>query len=374
VRIELVGLGYWGSKLLRNLVTLVGVDNIVAVDVDPRLRAQASMQYPGLQTLERHADALADDDVVATLIATPVASHATLAMQSIEAGRHVFVEKPLAASVQGAQQLVEAAQSRDLVLMSGHTFLFSPAIEWIANFLQDGRAGRVHYITSSRLNLGLFRDDVNVIWDLGAHDFSILCQLLGEFPTSVQTSARTSICPGIPDVAFVNLVFPSGVIASVNLSWLAPRKTRSTVIVADSKMVVFDDASADEPVKVYDRGVFVEDSPAYTDNRLTYRYGDTVAPVIGASEPLALEISHFLDCVRSGVPCRSDGEFGLRIVELLAAADASWRQGGAPVLVMSQQRTSVELNAVVDLVAATAPAGSYEPQDDEERLGLLVDL
>jgi predicted dehydrogenase len=236
-------------------------------------------------------------------------------------------------------------------LMTGHTFLFSPAVEWVGEFLESGKAGRVHYITTSRLNLGLYRDDANVLWDLGPHDFSIICRLLGEFPTVVQTSARSSIRPGVPDIAFVNLAFPSGAIASVSLSWLAPRKTRTTVVVADSKMVCFDDSSLDEPVKIYDRGVVFEESPAFSDNRLTYRYGDTVSPVISTQEPLMLEISHFLDSVRTGSPCRSDGEFGLRIVEIIAAADSSWRLGAIPVDVATGRPTMGD-NAVVDLTMA----------------------
>lgn len=356
MRVELAGLGYWGAKLLRNLVSIVGVDGVVAVDLDPELRRRAEKSFPGLQTSPSHTEALQDDRVLASFIATPAGTHARLALEAIDAGRHVFVEKPLTSSVADAQKVVSRARRRGVLLMTGHTFLFSPAIERIVKYLEEGEVGRIHYIASSRLNLGLYREDANVVWDLAPHDFSIICRLMDDFPVLAQTAARAIVRPGIPDVAFVNLTFPSGAIASVSLSWLAPRKTRSTVIVADSKMICFDESHVDEPVKVYDRGVVVNESPEFAANSMTYRYGETVAPVISTEEPLAVELSHFLHCVRTGEPCRSDGEFGLRIVEVLAAADASWQCGGMPVAVGSGEIFRGHVDRVIDLTAGSRPA------------------
>jgi predicted dehydrogenase len=197
--------------------------------------------------------------------------------------------------------------------------------------LNSGRIGALHYVTTSRLNLGLYRSDINVIWDLAPHDFSIVFHLLQEFPVQVQTSARSSVPAGTADVAFMNLVFPSGVIASVMVSWRAPRKVRNTMLVGDMGMVVYDDTNPDEPVKLYDRGVAATDSASFGENQLTYRYGDTVAPYVSPHEPLMLELAHFINCCTTGEPCRSDAWFGLEVVRALEAADASWRRGSVAV-------------------------------------------
>ena len=331
MKVALVGLGYWGSKLLRNLVTIVGSDRVVAVDSHIDRLADATTLFPGLTTRLSLTDALTDPTIGAVMIATPVESHAPLATQALEAGKHVFVEKPLAGSVRDAARLTQLAESRGLVLMGGHTFLFSPGIQQIAGYLDDGLIGPVHYITSSRLALGLYRPDANVIWDLAPHDFSIIFHLLREFPSTAQTVARSKVRPGVPDVAFINLTFPSGTIAQVSVSWLAPKKVRNTVIVGEQKMVSFDESRVEEPIKIYDKGVVVPESSDFREHQLTYRYGDTVAPVVKAQEPLANEIKHFLACIERGDVCISDGAFSLGVVEALAAADRSWQIGGVPV-------------------------------------------
>lgn len=330
MKIALVGLGYWGSKLLRNLVTQVGQDGIVAIDQHVDRVASALADYPGLTLRPSLEDAL--DEVDAVVIATPAETHADLARQALLAGRHVLVEKPLATSSELGRELVELAEGRDLRLMVGHTFLFSPRVEWIRDAIQSGRAGPIHYITSSRLNLGLVRADTNVIWDLAPHDLSIICHLLDELPSSVQTVARGVVRPKVPDTAFVNLSFASGTIATIALSWLAPRKVRNTVIVGGSTMIVYDDTDADEPVKLHDKGILMpEESADFGEHQLTYRVGDTVAPFISAHEPLSLELAHFIACIDTGMPCTSDGRFGLGIVEVIEAVVASWEQGGRPV-------------------------------------------
>lgn len=329
-KIALVGVGYWGSKLLRNLVGLVGSEGVVAVDNHLDRLAWVCSQYPSVACESSLDAALADPDVSAVVVATPVAHHATVARHALEAGRHVLVEKPLTTSVAEAVMLAELADRRGLRLMVGHTFLFSPRVRWIADRLAGGGIGRVHYLTSSRLNLGQHRSDANVIWDLAPHDFSIILHLLGELPLTVQTSARSVVRSRLPEVAFIDLTFPSGVIASVAVSWLAPRKVRNMVIVGDESMVVYDDTEPDEPVKVYDKGVQIEESADFGTHQLTYRYGDTVAPHIPVHEPLTEQLGHFVRCIASGERPLSDGWFGVNVVAALEAADRSWHDNGRP--------------------------------------------
>jgi predicted dehydrogenase len=252
----------------------------------------------------------------------------------------VLVEKPMAGSVREALEMAELAEARGLALMVGHTFMFSPRIDLLGHYFESGHLGKVHYLTSSRLNLGLVRNDANVIWDLAPHDFSIMFHLLGEAPISVQTSAR-SVLGERPDVAFINLQFPSGIVASVTVSWLAPRKVRDLTIVGEQRMVVYDDTQNDEPIKVYDKGVVVPESAEFGEHQLTYRYGDTLVPHVSAAEPLGRQLLHFLEACETGRPTRSDGWFGLRVVEALEAADLSWQLDGAPVNVSDYSRIAL---------------------------------
>jgi predicted dehydrogenase len=330
MRIAVVGLGYWGPKLLRSLAVLWDVRRIVAVDHCPDRLAAVRISHPQVRCVATLDEALTDPTVKAVIIATPLSTHAELARKVMSAGRAVLVEKPLAASVVEARELVKQAAAGGHVLMVAHTFLFSPRVQWLADYIGRGELGDVLYATSSRLNLGLHRSDASVIWDLAPHDFSILFHLLGEFPRTVQTSARSIASEGYCDVAFMNLSFDSGIIASVDVSWMAPRKIRNTALVGDRKMAVYDDTDNEAPVKIYDRGIILNESADYGENQLTYRFGDTVSPYISAREPLAGELSHFLDCVLNGAACRSGGAFGLRIVEVLEAAENSRRLGGAP--------------------------------------------
>ena len=334
MKIALVGLGYWGEKILRNLVTLVGPEDLVPVDTRPDRREAACGAYPGIQCADSLSAALADDAVQAVILATPAATHAPLGRQVLQSGRHLLVEKPLATNVQDAEELVRLAADRDLRLMVGHTFLFSPRVEVLTESVENGRVGEVHYMTTSRLNLGLYQEDINVIWDLAPHDFSIVFHVLREFPVLVQTMARSSRL-GVPDVAFMHLEFPSGVIASATVSWRAPRKVRNTVVVGDEGMIVYDDTQPDEPIKLYDRGVVGLESPSFGEHQLTYRFGDTVSPHVSAAEPLSLQLRHFVSSVESGQSCTSDGQFGLEVVRALESADRSWQLGGVPVSVAS---------------------------------------
>ena len=330
-RVALIGAGYWGAKLLRNLAALLNPEQLMVIESDLDRLALVARNYPALSISTELDDVFADESITAVLLATPANTHHRLARRALEAHRHVFVEKPLAHSSVDASDLVSLAAEVDRVLMVGHTFLFSPRVEWLYNYVNSNRMGAIHYAASSRLNLGIHQSDTNVIWDLGPHDLSIIFHLLDEFPLSVQSTARGMVTDAQPEVAFIHMAFPSGAIASVNLSWLAPRKVRQLTLVGAQSMVVYEDTNADEPIKVHDKGVEVPDSPDWGRHQLTYRYGDTIAPNISVDEPLVLELQHFLSCVTTGARPLSDGVFGLGVVMALEAADRSWRMGGGPV-------------------------------------------
>ena len=322
-----VGLGYWGPNLLRNLVATVGDAQVIAVDKSIERLAALCAHYPAVACASSLEEALAGNDVLGVIIATPVSTHFQLAKTALEAGCHVMVEKPLAASTAEAVELVTLAEQRNRTLMVGHTFLFSPRVERICDLLAEGRLGRVQYVTSSRLNLGLHQADVSVIWDLAPHDLSIIFRILNEFPDSVTTSGRAMVRPGNLDVAFINMTFPSGVVASVTVSWLAPSKARNTIIVGDEQMLVYDDLDNAQPLKLYDKGIVRPNPENFGEHQLTYRYGDMMAPHVPSREPLAREIEHFVSCCNGNAECVSDGWFGLGVVEALEAAEKSWRLG-----------------------------------------------
>jgi predicted dehydrogenase len=326
----LVGLGYWGPKLLRNLVDVVGPENVIAVDDVPTRVAAACAQHNGLRGRRSLEEAL-EDGVDAVILATPLRSHGPLGRLALDAGCHLLVEKPLAASVEEGLDLVGRAERGGLTLMVGHTFLFSPRVDMVADQVRADRLGNIKYVTCNRLNLGLHRQDANVIWDLAPHEFSILFRVLDEFPAVVQTLTPSHVAADRPEVAFINVAFPSGAIASITLSWLAPRKVRSMTFVGDQRMLIYDDDAADEPIKIFDKGRIRPDGASFASHQMTYRYGDTVAPYVPVTEPLRRELEHFVECTTKGVPCQSDGWFGVAVVETLEAADRSWQLGGLPI-------------------------------------------
>lgn len=333
MRIALVGLGYWGSRLLRNLVSICGVDNVHAVDSRMDALSEVFSNFPGLQCSLNLEDALEDELIKGVVIATPAKTHYEVAKKVLEAGRHVLVEKPLASTIDDAVDLACLADALDLTLMVGHTFLFSPRVEEVDRLLKSGAVGRIHYVTSQRLNLGLFRSDANVIWDLGPHDLSIVMHLLNEVPERVQTAARSVLGTDIPDVAFMHLWFPSGIIATINVSWMAPLKARSMVVVGEKAMVQFDDTNAEEPVKLFDKGVISVEDNDYATNQLTYRNGSTIAPHVTPEEPLFRQVREFVERIRGAGGTTSDGWFGAEVVRVLQALDESRKAGGLPISV-----------------------------------------
>jgi predicted dehydrogenase len=330
LRVAVVGLGYWGPNLVRNLSELPEAEVAWVCDRRSEPLAALARRYPGVPTTTRLDRVLADDAVDAIAIATPVSTHYSLATAALAAGKHVFVEKPLASSSAGAADLLQHAERRDLVLMPGHTFLYSPPVNAIKGLIDSGELGDVYFISTSRVNLGLHQKDVSVAWDLGPHDFSILRYWLDETPDYVSALSRCCVFPGMPDVAFVDLEFPSDTIAHVELSWLAPSKLRRTTIVGSQKMIVYDDTS-NEPVRVFDSGVMMSNPSSFGEYQLSYRTGDIVSPRVEVAEPLLLELRDFCAAIRTGTPPRSSAELGLEVVRMIEAVDTSLEREGARV-------------------------------------------
>lgn len=330
VRVAVVGLGYWGPNLVRNLHELEDADIAVACDLRADRRAAIERRYPTVRATDSYDEILADPDIDAVAIATPVSTHHALCTAALNAGKHVFVEKPLAASSAECLELIDLAERSTLVLMPGHTFLYSPPVTLIRDLITGGDLGEIYFISMSRVNLGLHQADVSVAWDLGPHDFSILRFWLDETPSFVSAISRSCIMPGTPDVAFINVGYPGGRIAHVELSWLAPSKLRRTAVVGSRKMVVYDD-TASEPVRIFDSGVTPRNPETFGEYQLTYRAGDIVSPHLQAVEPLQLELRDFCDAIRNGGEPRSSARFGLEVVRVIEAVDESLNANGAIV-------------------------------------------
>jgi predicted dehydrogenase len=334
-QIGVVGLGYWGPNLVRVLADRTDVEVAWLCDQDPARVAQLGRRYPGVRTTTELDNVLSDPAVDAVVVATPVFTHYELGRRCLEAGKHVLVEKPLAPSSEAALEMIDLAREQELVLMCGHTFLYSPAVRTIRKLIDRDELGDLFFVSSSRVNLGLHQRDVSVIWDLGPHDFSILLYWLGAAPTSLRATGRDSIVPGIADVAFVTMEFDSGVIANVELSWLAPGKLRRTVVVGSKKMVVYQDGS-DEPIKIYNSGVVYKDPESFGEYHLSYRTGDILSPKLSSDEPLALQVRDFVRTIRAGVAPDQDISLSYDVVRLAEAAQTSLESGGAQIAIDEQ--------------------------------------
>jgi predicted dehydrogenase len=328
INTAVVGLGYWGPNLVRALHDVDEAQVSWICDLDENHLERIGRRYPAVARTTDLDEVLADETVDAIAVATPVSTHFPLAKRALEAGKHVFVEKPLAASTDEAVELAELADSRGLLLMPGHTFVYSPPVRAIRELIDSGELGDIYFISTSRVNLGLHQPDVSVVWDLGPHDFSILRYWLQETPEYVAGMSRSCIIPGTPDVAFINLEFASGPVAHVEIAWLAPTKLRRTTICGSRKMVVYDDTS-NEPVRVFDSGVAIPNPETFGEYKLTYRTGDILSPRVAAAEPLQLELTDFCTAIREGTAPRSSAALGLEVVRMIEAVDASLTLGGA---------------------------------------------
>jgi predicted dehydrogenase len=334
VRVGLVGLGYWGPNLARNIADHPRAELVWLCDTNPRALAGVARRYPDARRTERIEELLADPDLDAVVIATPVATHYALTSASLDAGKHVWVEKPLATSSTEVLDLARRADASRLVLLPGHTFLYSPSVVKIKELIDSGELGDIYFISMSRVNLGLHQPDASVLWDLGPHDFSILRYWLDTLPGEVSAMTRACVFPDVPDVAFVNMRFGTGTLAHLELSWLSPSKLRRTTIIGSSKMVVYDDTSQ-EPVRIFDAGASLPDPESFGEYRLTYRTGDILTPRIDATEPLALEVTDFCAAILDGTTLRSSLEIGLDVIRSIEAVEESLRVGGGSVRVQA---------------------------------------
>ena len=336
MRVAVIGVGYWGPNLVRNLQVLEACEQVVAYDIDESRLKGIARAYPSTLVASSLAEVLEDPGIAAVAIATPVKTHAKLAAMALEAGKSVLVEKPLAASSRQARAIVDMARARGLLAMAGHTFLFSPPVQAVGRLIHEGALGSVLYVHSSRVNLGIHRADIDVIWDLAPHDLSILWAWLGEHPVRVSAVGRSSN-GGAADVAFVDLEYASGCLANLHLSWLAPSKVRRMTVVGSRQMVVYEDTNAEEPVRIYDTGA----EPPEADDletpgsqfTWTYRMGDMLAPRLDNWEPLKAELESFLSRValREGPDERE--EAAIQVVATIEAAGRSLAAGGTPVTV-----------------------------------------
>jgi predicted dehydrogenase len=329
VRVAAVGCGYWGPNVIRNLSEVPGFDLRWVCDADPVRLGPVASRYPTARATTRIDDVFADTSVDAVYLATPVSTHYALARRALELGKHVLLEKPLATTIAEADELAALAAARGLTLLVGHTFVFSPPVRKIKELIDSDLLGPIYYVESTRVNLGLFQKDVSVLWDLGPHDVSILIYWLGEVPLQVSARGRSYLGEALEDVAFLTLQFPSGILAQLQISWLAPSKLRRTSIVGRQRMIVYDDLEPVEKVKIYDRGV--DHQPAsFGEFQLTYRSGDILSPRLDTTEPLKIECQHFLECIRTGRIPDASPQSGVDVVRVIQAAERSLRCGGAP--------------------------------------------
>ena len=314
IRFGVIGWGYWGPKIARNLESLPHAMVTYVADTDARRLSTFGINQPWVQTTT-HIEDIFDSDVDAIVIATPVSTHFQLAREALLHGKHVLVEKPLTASVSEAEELVALAQEQQRVLMVGHTFVYNSAVNELRKLVQGGELGKIYSIEAERVNLGLFRHDINVIWDLAPHDISILLYLLDKKPERIKVQAHANVQPHIEDVAHLDLEFADGMNAHVHVSWLHPCKIRRVTVIGDARMVVYDDTNPAEMIKVYNKGADVHADPV-----VSYRYGEITIPHIDWIEPLHLECADFANAIRTGTKPRASGEAGLEVVKVLAAA------------------------------------------------------
>lgn len=334
VNIGLIGYGYWGPNLMRNFAELTRAKMAAVADLDPKHLATAARRFPGVHTTTDYRDLLKDPSIDAIAIATPVNTHYELGRAALEAGKHLWLEKPMTETAEQSRRLVDLAEKKNRILIVDHTFVYTGAIRKMGDLVRSGDLGKVYYYDSTRVNLGLFQRDVSVISDLAVHDFSILDHLLNEHPVAVSASG-TNHFPGTPEnLAFITLFYDSGTIAHANVSWLAPVKVRTILLGGSKKMITYDDMEPSEKIKVYDKGVsFTDDPQQIQEMRVGYRTGDMWAPKLDGAEALRVEGEHFIDCIEKNTPPQTDGRLGVRVVELIEAATQSMRGRGETVTV-----------------------------------------
>jgi predicted dehydrogenase len=330
IKFGVIGYGYWGPNVVRNLDLMDKAEVVAVCDKSPTSRKRVQKAYPGVRVTSDSAELMTSKDLDAIAVITPVWTHYELTKAALEHGKHVFVEKPFTSSAAQAEELITLAAKKNLKIMVDHTFLFTGAVKKIRQLLKEGALGNLYYYDSTRVNLGLFQHDVNVIWDLAPHDLSIIDHLITESPEALVATGQTHL-NGFEDVAFITLYFPNKIIAHINVNWLSPVKVRTTLIGGEKKMLVWNDLEVDEKIKIYDKGIDVTNQQGLYKMLVNYRSGDMWSPQVEQIEALHDELAYFVDCIAHDKIPFNDGEAGLRIVKMLEAADQSLRKRGALV-------------------------------------------
>jgi predicted dehydrogenase len=330
LRFGVVGYGYWGPNIVRNLRAIEGCEVIGICDQSPAARKRIQTAHAGIPAYSDHNELVRSPEVDAIAVITPVWSHYELAKAALENGKHVFVEKPFTSNVAQAEELINLAEQKNVRIMVDHTFLFTGAVRKIRKLLDEGVLGKLYYYDSTRVNLGLFQHDCNVIWDLAPHDLSIMNHLLHEEAEAISATGQTHL-NGHEDIAFITAYFPEKMIAHINVNWLSPVKVRTTLIGGEKKMLVWNDLEADEKLKIYDKGVDVKSQEGLYTLLVSYRSGDMWSPQVEQVEALRLELSYFVDCIRKNEAPFNDGRAGLKVVRMLEAANESVAKRGALV-------------------------------------------
>lgn len=328
MKFGVIGYGYWGPNVVRNLMNLDGAEVYAIADGSPAAQARARKAYPSVKITANAADVLTSPEVDVVAIVTPVWTHYELTKTALENGKHVFVEKPFTSTVAQGEELVNLAAQKNLKIMVDHTFLFTGAVKRIGKLIDEGTLGNLYYYDSTRVNLGLFQHDINVLWDLAPHDLSIMDFLIKSNPEGVAATGQGHL-NGHEDVAFMTIYFPEKVIAHINVNWLSPVKVRTTLIGGEKRMIVWNDLEADEKVKVYDKGVKITSCEGVYDLLVSYRSGDMWSPQLEQVEALRQELTYLVDCVSSGNEPFNNGHAGLRVVKMLEAASESMNRKGA---------------------------------------------
>jgi predicted dehydrogenase len=331
IGIAVVGTGDWGANLVRNFGALPGARLVALCDTDPKRLNATVAKYPGTRGVTDPNDVATDPEIQGVVIAAPAVHHYAIAQRMLEAGKDVYVEKPLTLEVGHAETLVKLARDKQRILMVGHLLLFHPAVKYLKDLVTRGELGDLHYLYSQRVNLGKVRKDENAMWSFAPHDLSVILHLLDEEPVDVSARGSAFLQNGIEDVVFMDLRFPKGRQAHVHVSWLDPHKLRKFTVVGSKKMVVFDDMEASEKIRIYDKGVNRQGEVVSYGDALTVRSGDILLPQISLQEPLRIECQHFVDCIRDRTKPLTDGADGLKVVKVLAAAQESLESGGIPV-------------------------------------------
>ena len=333
INVGVVGYGYWGPNVARNFNETPGARVVAISDADDGSLKRAQSSYPGVRMTKNCQDLVTASDLDVIAIVTPVSSHFEIAKAALSNGKHIFIEKPFTASAAQAEQLIELADRNRLKIMVDHTFLFTGAVKKIKELIDDGVLGDLYYFDSTRVNLGLFQKDVNVVWDLAPHDLSIMDHLIDKEPVAVMATGVAHFNNALEDVAYITIYFPDNVIAHLNVNWLSPVKIRTTLIGGQKKMLVWNDLVSDEKIRVYDKGVDgMEGNKEHTYGlRVSYRSGDMWAPRVNQVEALKGETAYFVDCINSNVTPRNDGKAGLRVVRMLEAIIKSLKLGGTLV-------------------------------------------